>query len=304
MKHNKIFIVSLFLLAIIAIGVASASEDIADDSVAAIEPTDEVIADSVEEEPADDALSQVFEDGITDNTELGDANEIQDDFEITINENPDPESTVIRVRPTSNRNGTLNFYVNNTKKASYTITNGRFDYGSSSINLNFDGLGIRKSGIYAIKVTFEDKNENLVVTLNETTMTALICQMSEYSNVISIDEVLSLMLKFPGITSGTVNFTDMLLNKNGEPIMNKTLGSVNIKNEMVVFEISKLDPSYKHYIIIEYSTNYGNGILGAPMEIINNTENVKVSLPSEIEAGTNALLTVNADEPSSIIIAS
>ena len=50
MKFKKIMLVTLMLLAIISIGAASASEDIADDNVTAIEPTDDLTVSQVDDE--------------------------------------------------------------------------------------------------------------------------------------------------------------------------------------------------------------------------------------------------------------
>ena len=50
MKFKKIMLVTLMLLAIILIGAASASEDIADDNVTAIEPTDDLTVSQVDDE--------------------------------------------------------------------------------------------------------------------------------------------------------------------------------------------------------------------------------------------------------------
>lgn len=63
MKLNKILIASLLLLAIMAIGAVSASEDIADDTVAAVEPTDEAISQPVDEiEPTEEIASPPADD--------------------------------------------------------------------------------------------------------------------------------------------------------------------------------------------------------------------------------------------------
>ena len=50
MKFKKIMLVTLMLLAIISIGAASASEDIADDNVTSIEPTDDLTVSQVDDE--------------------------------------------------------------------------------------------------------------------------------------------------------------------------------------------------------------------------------------------------------------
>ena len=62
MKLKKNFIVSLFLLAIIAMGAVSASEDISDDTITSIEPTDEVISESVDLKPTEQIITETVED--------------------------------------------------------------------------------------------------------------------------------------------------------------------------------------------------------------------------------------------------
>ena len=78
MKLNKILIVSLLLLAIVTMGGAvSASEDISDDSVAAVEPTDDAVSQPVDEiEQADGAVSQSV-DEIEPTDELNSANDCE-----------------------------------------------------------------------------------------------------------------------------------------------------------------------------------------------------------------------------------
>ncbi len=50
MKFKWIMLITLVLLAVLTIGAVSAYDDIADDSVAAVEPTGDAIAQSVEDE--------------------------------------------------------------------------------------------------------------------------------------------------------------------------------------------------------------------------------------------------------------
>ena len=66
MKLEKIFLVSILILAIVTIGAVSASEDISDDTITAIEPTDEIVSESVEQETTDEIVSESVEQEATD----------------------------------------------------------------------------------------------------------------------------------------------------------------------------------------------------------------------------------------------
>ena len=86
LKLNRMFIVSILLLAILTIGAVSASEEISDD-VAAIEPTDDVMAESVEAEEisqsADDDVSQELDEAIIDSNVIADTeDDIRNDFDV------------------------------------------------------------------------------------------------------------------------------------------------------------------------------------------------------------------------------
>ena len=80
------FIVSILLLAIVAIGAVSASEEISDD-VAAIEPTDDVITESVEadEISQSDDVSQEADEAIINSNVIADTeDDIKNDFDVEI----------------------------------------------------------------------------------------------------------------------------------------------------------------------------------------------------------------------------
>ena len=131
MNYKKIFIVSLFLLAIIAIGSVSASEDISDDSVTAIDSSDEAIDQAVDEaEPTDEAIGQAIEETepteeviseSVDDIEIeksDDSNkeltDIDDDFQVYFYNNTF-NNNVIYIHSSCNKNGTMSIYVDNIK---------------------------------------------------------------------------------------------------------------------------------------------------------------------------------------------
>ena len=168
MKLEKIFIVSLFLLAILAMGAVSASEDIADDTISAIEPTDEVISESVDLKPTEQIMTETVEDEPTEELTQKAADEPTE--EITTQTADDSEvigssdsnealssnegklvarigwqsfyesfnEPVVQVDSYGNNdNGTIYVYVNNVKKATYYVYDGRFKGTVSSDYLEF-----------------------------------------------------------------------------------------------------------------------------------------------------------------------
>ena len=76
MKFNKFFLVSMLLLAILALGAVSASDEISDD-ITAVEPSDDVITDQIDET---DSQDEVLEDEPTEALSLADLkSKIEDD---------------------------------------------------------------------------------------------------------------------------------------------------------------------------------------------------------------------------------
>lgn len=124
MKYKKIFIISLLLIAILAIGAASASEDISDDAIAAIEPTDEVIVDSVDDEQLE---SQVEYNAISEGDKSGDVLSASD-FNVYFYNISKEYDDAVRIESNCNKNGKINVYINDeeTPRATYNLSEGNF----------------------------------------------------------------------------------------------------------------------------------------------------------------------------------
>ena len=108
MKLNRMFLASILLLIILAIGAASASEDISDE-VVAIEPTDDVVTEAVEDEVIDEAFDQEIEEKNIDSSILGDTeDDIKNEFEVNITDNLNDDHLVVAYIK-STRKGNLSF---------------------------------------------------------------------------------------------------------------------------------------------------------------------------------------------------
>ena len=305
MKLNKMFLVSIFILAILVIGAASASEEISDD-VAAIEPTDDVITESVDEiEPTDEAPVQaVEEEDIQDSTILGDVeDDIKNDFEVQISDQPSSEGIFIYVQTKSDtyRSGNLSFFVNDVEKYKAPVYGGYIYDDERSWYFSADDLELA-SGTCAIKVNFFDDDEQKEVTLANKTITYISCVIPMSNQVKSAEEIITYLVKFPNVSSGTMTITDFYYGNSSSDMLNKTLGTANIVNEMATLEISGLNPNSPHMLLIEFSTNLGYGNRTAYMTIFNNTGNVAVSVPTEIVQGNNAIVSISSNESSPITI--
>ena len=197
------FLASILLLIILAIGAASASEDISDD-VAAIEPTDDVVIEAVEDEVDVEALDQEIEEKNLDGSMLGDTeDDIKNEFEVNItdNLNLDDEYLAI-VTPKSNRKGNLTFFINDEKieeRSTNIYTPIRFE----SYNYLFV---FRDSGIYTLKFNFIDDDGQFNVTLDEKSLFYMNCGMDEPSWYASPNEIFSYSIRFPDVSSGSVTF--------------------------------------------------------------------------------------------------
>lgn len=171
MNYKKIFIASLFLLAIIAIGAVSASEDIANDEVTAIEPTDdvitesvdepieEIVTESVEEEPVDEAIGesvneiQSNDDGGT-SEHLGNSYIVSTNtFDVTLSDlNVNKEyyykAVISTITYKNDERGHLNYYVNGNLK--FTSALPTQDEGTRVVSPVM--LGINDYGDYNIRI--------------------------------------------------------------------------------------------------------------------------------------------------------
>ena len=174
MKYKKIFIISLLLIAILAIGAASASEDISDDPVAAIEPTDEVVTDSVEEEPVE-VINQPVNEKIEESSDSSDElTDMEDDFYVGFynsTESLDFDTVAsIVTRESNKKNGTIKVYVGNEFRNEADMEYGCFDY-ANHVNFSPNDLGITEYGTYFINVTFTEKGTTTEIELGTSEIT-------------------------------------------------------------------------------------------------------------------------------------
>ena len=178
------FLASILLLAILAIGAASASEDISDevaaveptDEVAVIEPTDDVVTETVDEELIEAVEEQPIEEAASDpveEIEASDDTEISDDlgdasyyaglFQITyhdyikVDKNDINNTNLIDMYYGGFASGIYNFYVNDVPVYSRSISYEQWNQmGDNTWHIPSVLLGIDDYGSYNIKVTFED----------------------------------------------------------------------------------------------------------------------------------------------------
>ena len=280
------FIVSILLLAIVAIGAVSASEEISDD-VAAIEPTDDVITESVEadEISQSDDVSQEADEAIIDSNVIADTeDDIKNDFDVEIKDNINDDEFVI-VQPKTSRKGNLSVLINDEEKA-------RRESGSAYQYIYFEGYEFRimDTGNYLVKVNFMDEDSGLNVTLAQKNILFIAFDTIESNLAMSADEILHFTLKVPGVSSGTITAYEYIYGSIG-----KEFGSANIINNAATFEISGLTNSFGQ-LFFKYSTNLGDGNNSLYIRVLNNTDNVKVSVPTEITQGDNVAITVQSNE--------
>ena len=287
------FLASILLLIILAIGAASASEDISDD-VAAIEPTDDVVIEAVEDEVDVEALDQEIEEKSLDGSMLGDTeDDIKNEFEVNITDNLnfDDEYLAI-VTPKSNRKGNLTFFINDEKieeRSTNIYTPIRFE----SYNYLFV---FRDSGIYTLKFNFIDDDGQFNVTLDEKSLFYMNCGRDEPNWYASPNEIFSYSIRFPDVSSGSVTFYEY-----GPEGIGKELGSAKIINKTATIEISGLVNMYSR-MFVKYSTNLADGNLTTNIYVFNNTENVAVSVPKEILQGDKAIVTLKSNESAKAFI--
>ena len=145
MKINKYLMVAIFVLAILTIGAASASENVT----------------------AEDAVSLEDDSGDA----LADKSYYDDDFYVTVKENytQDKENwdsnDVVYIASYSQKNGTFKVFVDDSEKQNYSITDGHFavedDGYGGTYNRYYQSvypsdLGIVDCGRYSIKVKFNE----------------------------------------------------------------------------------------------------------------------------------------------------
>ena len=309
------FMVGLLLLAIIAMGAVSASEDIVDDETTAIEPADESVIESVDEsviesvdeETTEEAVSE-SEEEISDSVEAGDSlSGMNDGFFVEIYEQPlDGELIFFHTFQATTRNGNLSVFVNGGKRISYSIVNGEINNGGQFQRIYIADLGIKGSGTYTIKVSFFDDDQQTEATLDEKTISFAYCVIPTYSYVLASDEISNFTVIFPDATSGTVTIYEKIWDDDANEYLYTEIGSANIVNHKANIQIS--GPSlYKDNndtnLLIDYTTNVGDGWIETSLTVLNNSANVSASLsPIEIREGDNAVLTLNAADAGSIYL--
>ena len=287
------FLASILLLIILAIGAASASEDISDD-VAAIEPTDDVVIEAVEDEVDVEALDQEIEEKNLDGSMLGDTeDDIKNEFEVNITDNLNNDDEYLAVvTPKSNRKGNLTFFIND-KKIEERIISSYTPIRFESYNYLFE---FSDSGIYTLKFNFIDDDGQFNVTLDEKSLFYMNYGRDEPSWYASPNEIFSYSIRFPDVSSGSVIFYEY-----GPEGIGKELGSAKIINKTATIEISGLAEGLNQ-IFVKYSTNLADGNLTTNIYVFNNTENVAVSVPKEIVQGDKAIVTLKSNESAKAFI--
>ena len=321
MKSKMIFIVSIFLLAIVAMGAASASEDLSDDAVAAVEPTDDVISESVAESADDVVASQADEImAKSDENSNKPLTDVKDEFDVDIfwsadYFDPTGETDVGFIYSESERNGTINAYVNGVKKATYPVENGSFgneydeDMGEyypihgKTITVKDLGIAVQNGGTYTIKITFTEKETSVETTLAEKAVTILYCDIDDSFHQASVGENIPLAMNFPTGTTGTVSVSEVEWDEKEEKdITIKNFGTASIINGLAMIEISGLNESY-HRLFIDYSTNAGKDNKTFGIDVQKNIGNAVVSVsPTELTVGGNVVVSFSTTEPNDLYI--
>lgn len=321
MKFRKTVIFCLLLLAIVAIGAASASEKIADNTAAAIEPCGDAISQPVEEiGPADEAVSDsAVEEEPTEATqaveeiEIGDnANSdeqltsTEDDFETRFYNINGFTTGVLSVNSRCHKNGTMKVYVNGTKKAEFSLVNGSFGedwepdgdgYEDVTIvsyrHVYLPDLKITDSGTYKLKVTFKGDSYATETTLGESTVSVLRCLVSEEFDYMSYGETLQFIMNFPGIKSGNVSVYSAI--PSAQPEKSELLGTAKIVNGTATCPISGQHMEDRNFYI-EYSTNMGSGNISWTILARKNTGNVAVTVsPTTLYVGSNPVIKLKSN---------
>ena len=298
LKLNRMFIVSILLVIVLAIGAASASEVISDD-VAAIEPTDEVIAESVVDEPTEEAVSASVEEEVTDSNVLGDGeNDISSKFEVDLSDDIFNGMGDIDIVSSYDKAGEIIIFLDNEQIYSGSISKYSPHY-VQSYELGVydkDQTFKRGSGYYTIKVNFLNQTEQINVTIAEKSLFFMNYEM-DYSNMfMGYGETLPYSIRFPDVTSGHITIYEY-----GIEGVGKELGSANIIDKTATVEISGLTKN-QNVLFIKYSTDLHDGNMTAYIFVCNNTENVAVSVPTVIEQGDKAIVTVKSNESAKAFI--
>ena len=279
---------SIFILAIMAIGAVSASEDISDD-VAAIEPADEVVTEAVAEEPSDELEVKSIGEENLDSDMLGaDEDEIRNSFDVNISE----DTREISIHPKKSLDGTLGILVNDEEKKRCPFNVYQYVY------VYFYDFGFYEfaSGLYTVKVNFIGNDGQTNVTVAQKTIPYLRLGFDEPDMYMDSDEIVNFTLKLPDVNSG--NITLYSYNDN---TVGAELGSADIINNAASIKLSGL-PVRLNQFFIKFSTDIVDGNTSISFCVCENTENVAVSVPAEIIQGDKSIVTVKSNETANAFI--
>ena len=279
---------SIFILAIMAIGAVSASEDISDD-VAAIEPADEVVTEAVAEEPSDELEVKSIGEENLDSDMLGaDEDEIRNSFEVNISE----DTREISIHPKKSLDGTLGILVNDEEKKRCPFNVYQYVY------VDFYDLGFYEfaSGLYTVKVNYIGNDGQTNVTVAQKTIPYLRLGFDEPDMYMDSDEIVNFTLKLPDVNSG--NITLYSYNDN---TVGAELGSADIINNAASIKLSGLPVGFNRFFI-KFSTDIVDGNTSISFYVCENTENVAVSVPAEIIQGDKSIVTVKSNETANAFI--
>lgn len=280
---------SIFILAIMAIGAVSASEDISDD-VAAIEPADEVVTEAVAEEPSDELEVQSIGEENLDSDMLGaDEDEIRNSFEVNISEDISDE---IAIHPKKSLDGNLGILVNDEEKMRLPF------YEHYYIYVYFYDLGFYEfaSGLYTVKVNFIGNDGQTNVTVAQKTIPYLRFGFDEPDMYMDSDEIVNFTLKLPDVNSGNIT-----LYSYNDDTVGAELGSADIINNAASIKLSGLPVGFNRFFI-KFSTDIVDGNTSISFYVFENTENVAVSVPAEIIQGDKSFVTVKSNETANAFI--
>ena len=279
---------SIFILAIMAIGAVSASEDISDD-VAAIEPADEVVTEAVAEEPSDELEVKSIGEENLDSDMLGaDEDEIRNSFEVNISE----DTREISIHPKKSLDGTLGILVNDEEKKRCPFNVYQYVY------VYFYDFGFYEfaSGLYTVKVNYIGNDGQTNVTVAQKTIPYLRLGFDEPDMYMDSDEIVNFTLKLPDVNSG--NITLYSYNDN---TVGAELGSADIINNAASIKLSGLPVGFNRFFI-KFSTDIVDGNTSISFYVCENTENVAVSVPAEIIQGDKSIVTVKSNETANAFI--
>ena len=283
MKISKLFLVSIFLLAVLTMGAASASEDLSSDlavnASCDAEPEDGLAAE------IDDSISEIEDeshDGLADDNGGEDVIGFDEGkvyaniYSVSLDN--DYEEIVYFGSQDKTATGNLTVYVDNVPKCSRIIQSSDYDeYDKCYLNFNSTDLGISSSGEYAIKVTLQDK-----VLAQETV------NVYEYTMSLSINRIIyygedcEIYACLPSDATGKLTFT----------INGKTYDVEYDASGYGSLEINTAGWNLGEYnAVLEYE---GDGKHSPDSRQASFYVNPKVNYISRISVGENQIMTIAA----------